>query len=202
MLAFLMQYHLPHWLQGAIAPLGGLGLLVVAFLDSSILAFPVVNDLLLIDLCVQNPERMPLYAALSLMGSVAGCILLYYVARRGGEAFLQKRSGARAHKIQHWVQHHGFITIVVGALLPPPTPFKAVVIAAGALDMPLQAFVLGLIVARTIRFFGEGFLAVRYGTNAAKFMVDHALLTAFGSVASAVLAYALLRLVFRPRRLA
>src|ERR1700692_2846912 len=80
------KFHLPVWLQAIVASAGGLGLFLIAFLDSSVLTFPVINVLLLIDLSIRNPARMPYYAAMATVGSVAGCLLLYYIARKGGEA--------------------------------------------------------------------------------------------------------------------
>ena len=169
------KFHLPHWLQAIVASAGGLGLFLIAFLDSSVLTFPVVNDLLLIDLSIHNPARMPYYAAMSTLGSVGGCLFLYYLARKGGEAMFHKHAGPRAQHIHAWINRNGFLSILVTALLPPPTPFKIFVIAAGALEMPVQKFVLGLLAARAIRYFGEGFLAIRYGDQATLFLLTHKL---------------------------
>jgi membrane protein YqaA with SNARE-associated domain len=169
------RFHLPHWLQAIVASAGGLGLFLIAFLDSSVLTFPVINDLLLIDLSIRNPARMPYYAAMTTLGSVGGCLLLYYIARKGGEAMFHKHAGPRAEKIHAWINRNGFLSILVTALLPPPTPFKVFVIAAGALEMPVRTFVFGLLAARAIRFFGEGFLAIRYGDQAGQFLLTHKL---------------------------
>ncbi|HEV2521869.1 MAG TPA: VTT domain-containing protein [Candidatus Acidoferrales bacterium] len=169
------KFHLPHWLQAIVASAGGLGLFLIAFLDSSVLTFPVINDLLLIDLSIRFPARMPYYAAMATLGSVAGCLLLYYIAKKGGEAMFQRHAGPRARHIHAWINRNGFVSILVTALLPPPTPFKLFVIAAGALEMPVRTFVLGLLAARAIRFFGEGFLAVRYGDQASHFLMTHKL---------------------------
>ena len=170
-----LKFHLPHWLQAIVASAGGLGLFLIAFLDSSVLTFPVINDLLLIQLSIRFPARMPYYAAMATLGSVAGCLLLYYIARKGGEAMFHKHAGPRAQHIHAWINRNGFLSILVTALLPPPTPFKAFVIAAGALEMPVRTFVLGLLAARAIRFFGEGFLAIRYGDQASQFLMTHKL---------------------------
>jgi membrane protein YqaA with SNARE-associated domain len=169
------KIHLPHWLQAIVASAGGLGLFLIAFLDSSVLTFPVINDLLLIDLSIRYPARMPYYAAMATMGSVTGCLLLYYLARKGGEAMFHKHAGPRAQHIHAWINRNGFLSILITALLPPPTPFKVFVIAAGALEMPVRTFVIGLLAARAIRFFGEGFLAIRYGDQAGYFLVTHKL---------------------------
>lgn len=170
-----VKIHLPNWLQAIVATAGGPGLFLIAFLDSSVLTFPVINDLLLINLSVQSPTRMPYYASMATLGSVAGCVLLYYIARKGGEAMFHKHAGARAETIRAWIKRNGFISILVTALLPPPNPFKIFVIAAGALEMPILQFTLGLLAARGIRFFGEGFLAIRYGDQALQYLLTHKL---------------------------
>ena len=190
------KFQLPHWLQAIVASAGGLGLFLIAFLDSSVLTFPVINDLLLIDLSIRYPARMPYYAAMATLGSVAGCLLLYYLARKGGEAMFQKHAGRRAQHIHAWIKRNGFLSILVTALLPPPTPFKIFVIAAGALEMPVRTFVLGLLAARGIRFFGEGFLAIRYGDQAGQFLLSHKLEVTGIALLVVVTIYAATRLAF------
>ena len=191
--------HVPGWLQGIVASAGGMGLFLIAFLDSSVLTFPVINDLLLIDLTVHYPARMPYYAAMATLGSVGGCIFLYFIARKGGEAMFHKHAGRRAQQIQDWTRRNGFVSILVTALLPPPTPFKVFVIAAGALEMPLPTLTLGLLVARGFRFFGEGFLAVKYGDRAGDFLLTHKLEVAGITLGVVLALYLLSRLAFRTR---
>ena len=57
--------------------LGGPGLFLVAFLDSSFLSLPEINDLLIIWMVTRNEALMPYYATMATLGSVAGCLLLY-----------------------------------------------------------------------------------------------------------------------------
>jgi len=192
-----LQIHLPRWLQGIVASGGGLGLFLIAFLDSSVLTFPVINDLLLIDLSIRNPARMPYYAAMATLGSVGGCVLLYYLARKGGEAMFRKHAGPRAERIQVWIKRNGFVCILVTALLPPPNPFKIFVIAAGALEMPVRTFVIGLLVARGLRFFGEGLLAVKYGEQGTQFLLTHKLEVAGVALAVVLGLYLASRLAFK-----
>jgi membrane protein YqaA with SNARE-associated domain len=191
------QIHIPRWLQGIIASTGGLGLFLIAFLDSSVLTFPVINDLLLIDLSIRYPARMPYYAGMATLGSVGGCLLLYYIARKGGEAMFRKNAGPRAERIQAWTKRNGLVSILVTALLPPPTPFKVFVIAAGALEMPVGTFVLGLALARGFRFFGEGLLAVKYGNQGTHFLLTHKFEVAGIALAVVMGLYLASRLVFR-----
>jgi len=191
------QIHLPLWLQGIVASTGGLGLFLIAFLDSSVLTFPVINDLLLIDLSIHYPGRMPYYAGMATLGSVGGCLLLYYLARKGGEAMFRKQAGPRAERIQAWIKRNGLVSILVTALLPPPTPFKVFVLAAGALEMPVRTFVLGLILARGFRFFAEGFLAVKYGNQGTQFLLTHKFEVAGIALTVVIGLYLASRLVFR-----
>jgi membrane protein YqaA with SNARE-associated domain len=191
------QIHLPHWLQGIVASTGGLGLFLIAFLDSSVLTFPVVNDLLVINLSMQYPARMPYYAAMATLGSVGGCLLLYYIARRGGEAMFRKTAGPRAERIHSWTKRNGLVGILVTALLPPPTPFKVFVIAAGALEMPVGTFTLGLTLARGFRFFAEGLLAVKYGDRGTQFLLTHKFQVSGIALAVVLGLYVASRLVFR-----
>jgi membrane protein YqaA with SNARE-associated domain len=191
------QIHLPHWLQGIVASTGGLGLFLIAFLDSSVLTFPVINDLLLIDLSIHFPARMVYYAAMATLGSVGGCLLVYYIAQKGGEAAFRRNAGPRAERIQAWTKRNGFVSILATALLPPPTPFKIFVIAAGALEMPVSTFVFGLTMARGLRFFGEGYLAVRYGNQGTQYLLTHKLAVAAIALAVVLALYVASRLAFR-----
>src|ERR1700687_3254968 len=81
--------NLSGWKQHIVACAGGLGapgLFLISFLDSSVLTFPVINDLLLIELSIEHPARMPLYAFMASLGSVLGCVVLYFIARKGWQA--------------------------------------------------------------------------------------------------------------------
>ena len=92
---------LPVWLQNIVA-MGGVGMFVVAFLDSSVLSFPFVTDALVIQLSLANPIRMPYYAAMAAVGSLSGCIWLYLLAKKGGEAFFHRHARGKAEKVKEW----------------------------------------------------------------------------------------------------
>jgi membrane protein YqaA with SNARE-associated domain len=179
--------------------LGAPGLLLISFLDSSILSFPIINDLLLIELSMRNAARMPLYAAMAMIGSVLGCVVLYYIAKKGGEAFFQKRAGRRGKAIRHWVEQNGFGGMLVAALLPPPTPFKVFVFAAGVFEVPVWSFTSAITLARAIRYFGIGYLAIRYGNDALPFLARHKWQVAVGVVVFAGLSYLASRLILREK---
>src|SRR5258707_8875551 len=111
---------------------------------------------------MQRPARMPLYASMAALGSLLGCVLLFLLARKIEEAAFHRKVGARGHAIRHWVQRNGFGGMLVAAMLPPPTPFKFFVLAAGVFEVPLMSFASADGPARGVRFFGVGCVAVRY----------------------------------------
>jgi membrane protein YqaA with SNARE-associated domain len=197
-----LSLNLHGWKQKIVAFAGGLGapgLFLISFLDSSVLSFPIINDFLLIELCIQHPGRMPLYALMAASGSVLGCVLLYYLARMGGEAYFHRKAGARAQAIRHWVERNGFGGILVAALLPPPTPFKVFVFAAGVFEAPIFGFVSAISLARLFRYFGLGYLAVRYGADAMPYLAAHKLQVSVLVISLAVVSYALSRWILRHR---
>ena len=196
-----MAPNLSGWKQKIAAFGGGLGapgLFLISFLDSSVLTFPVINDLLLIELSIQHPARMPLYAAMAALGSLLGCVLLFFLARKGGVALYRRKAGARGEAIRHWVERNGFGGVLVAALLPPPTPFKFFVLAAGVFEVPFASFASAIALARAFRYFGIGYLAVRYGADAMPYLVEHKLQVSVFVIALVTVSYALSRFLLRP----
>src|SRR5687767_2163081 len=163
------------WVQGFAESLGGPGLFIIAFLDSSFLSFPEVCDLLIVLLTVQHKARMPFYALMCTLGSVAGCLALYSVGRRGGEAFLKRRFKAgHVERAMELFRRHGLLAVIVPSLLPPPMPFKIFVLAAGVARVRPLDFLVAVSIGRGVRYFGEGFLALWYGERAIIFLRDNA----------------------------
>ncbi|HXM95768.1 MAG TPA: VTT domain-containing protein [Candidatus Dormibacteraeota bacterium] len=190
------------WKEKIVAFAGGLGapgLFLISFLDSSVLTFPVINDLLLIQLSILQPSRMPLYASMATLGSSLGCVVLFWIARRGGEAFFHRRAGTRGAVIRHWVQRNGFGGMLLAALLPPPTPFKIFVFAAGVFELPLFSFSAAIVLARLFRYFGVGYLAVRFGPNALPYLAQHKVQVGVAAALLVAVSYGLSRLIVRNR---
>jgi membrane protein YqaA with SNARE-associated domain len=188
---------LPPWLEKLVAALGGSGLFLVTFLDSSLLSFPFVADALVIEVSMHKPARMPYYCAMAALGSLAGCIWLYLIAKKGGEAFFHRRAGKIALQVKRWVESNAFLSVFLPAILPPPVPFKPFVLAEGVFQVPLRTFVLGLLLGRGLRYFIEGILAVRYGEAVLLYLMTHKAAMGLGALAIAVVAYSLTRLLNR-----
>jgi membrane protein YqaA with SNARE-associated domain len=185
----------PAWVKWLVTSLGPGALFVVTFFDSSILSFPLFTDLFLVYASASQPSRMVLYAGLATAGSVAGCLWLYYLARKGGEFFLRKRaSGPQIEKIRGWYERNEFLTIGLPAVLPPPTPFKVFVIAAGVFRLRISSFAVTLVIARGARYLLEGYLAVRFGRAAADYLKQNKAQVVLALLAVMLVAYIISRL--------
>ena len=159
------------WLYGLALSLGGPGLFAVAALDSSFVSLPQINDILVVLMVTADKAWMPYYAAMATLGSMTGCYAIYYLADKGGEAFVRKRlKSGRIDRMLALYRRHGVLALMVPALLPPPAPFKLFVLGAGLAGVrPLQ-FVLAIAVARGARYLALGVLAIYYGDAALELM--------------------------------
>ena len=181
--------------------MGGVGLFVIAFLDSSLLSFPQVNDLLVIVLSAKDPDRMPYYAAMTTAGSLAGCMVLYVLARRGGEPLLAKRlNGRHIARALALYQRFGLFAVLVPALMPPPVPFKVFVVLAGASAVTPWRFAAAVIAGRGIRYFGQGYLAVVYGDRAIEMIGTYGTEVAIGLAMIALTAGVVYTAFYRRRQ--
>ena len=151
-------------------------MIVIGALDSSLLSLPEINDYLVVGRCFKYPSAafyFPLFAAI---GSVSGCLLLYTIMRRGGQALLRRRFKRESiERVERWYARYGFLAIAIPALLPPPMPFKIFVATAGTLEYPRWRFLVTVMIARSFRYYVEGILAVFYGRRVLMFMRDNGL---------------------------
>ena len=159
------------WVQAFALGIGGPGLFLVAFLDSSFLSLPEINDLLVVMLVIEHKARMPYYALMATLGSLAGCLVLYCIGRKGGEALVRRRfGGPRMARALALSKRYGVLAIAVPAVLPPPAPFKIFVLLAGVAAVPVWQFATTIALARGFRYFMVGVLSVRYGDDAIAFV--------------------------------
>jgi membrane protein YqaA with SNARE-associated domain len=152
---------------------------------------------LVVKLSIEHPARMPLYVAMASLGSLLGCILLYFIARKGGEAFFHRKAGQHGAAIRHWVERNGFGGMLFAALLPPPTPFKVFVFAAAVFEQPLWSYTSAIGIARILRYSLVGFLAVRFGNDALPYIKGHKLEVALAVVVLVAVSYALSRVILK-----
>jgi membrane protein DedA with SNARE-associated domain len=157
---------------------GPLGILVLALVDSAV---PVagVFDILIAVFAAQRPAIGWWCAVCAVIGSTAGNYVLFMTARRGGRRYLEQKTAddsatpSRGRKFRAWFEQYGLITVFIPALLPFPMPLKLFVISAGALGTRSRTFVGVVILARTLRYFGDAWLGVNLGKDSAAFVNAH-----------------------------
>jgi membrane protein YqaA with SNARE-associated domain len=188
------------FIQSVAERLGAPGLAIIAFLDSSFIPLPQVGDALIVALTIQHPERWLLYSGATILGSMAGCLVLYAIARKGGEAFLRRQFTAEQIERGFGLfRRYGLLAVIVPAFLPPPTPLKLFVLLAGFAGVRPAAFMFGIAIGRAFRFGGEGWLAYRYGAQATQY-IEKNLATASVIVAGIVLLVGVALILSRKRR--
>jgi membrane protein YqaA with SNARE-associated domain len=160
------------WIQTVLVPmLGAPGMFVVAFLDSSFLSFPEINDILLVTSSSLHPGHAWIYAIMTTLGSLAGCLVMWYLGRRGGEAFLVRRFGAaRVEKTRAAFQRWDVLTLAIPAVLPPPMPFKIFVVSAGVFGFSGKRLAITLLVARGLRYAFWAAMGAFYGDEALEWL--------------------------------
>jgi membrane protein YqaA with SNARE-associated domain len=189
------------WAQGLALSLGGPGLFVIAFLDSSFLSLPEINDILVVWMVTQHKERLVYYAGLATLGSIAGCFVLYGMAWKGGEAVLQRWFKQETiDRASEQIRRYGLMAVLVPAILPPPAPFKVFVLLAGVVRIRPLSFGLAVGLGRGLRYFAEGLLAVWYGDLALRYIREHGHTVALWTAVAVLLAGAIF-VWWRRRRL-
>ena len=161
-------HHLWHWLRHFIISVpifvAAPAMILIGALDSSLLSLPEINDYLVVMRCFSDPAAAFIFPLFAAAGSVLGSLLLYTIMRKGGQAVMRRRFRAdHIERVERAYARYGFLTLAVPAILPPPMPFKIFVATAGALEYPRWRFMLTVMVARSLRYYIEGTLAVFYG---------------------------------------
>jgi membrane protein DedA with SNARE-associated domain len=172
----------PHWLArfggsvyNLITRFGGPGVMVLAIADSSFLSVPEGNDLLIVILSTgKSWGNMAYYVGMTIAGSVIGCLLLYYVGRKGGSPLLRRRFSSKSiERAEKLFERYGVLTVVIPSILPPPMPFKIFVLSAGVFRLKPLGFIAAVATGRTIRYAMWGILAVLYGNSVKAYMQEN-----------------------------
>jgi membrane protein YqaA with SNARE-associated domain len=144
-----------HWAE---TPYGMPALFVLSFAESSFL--PIPPDVLQIALSVSKPRRSFYYAAVSVVASVLGAVLGWYIGYAlwasvgdfvmthfGWAGFTQENFD----KVASLYTEYGFLAITVAAFTP--LPYKVFTIAAGVFRIGLPVLLLASVLGRSARFF-------------------------------------------------
>jgi membrane protein YqaA with SNARE-associated domain len=189
-----------HWaeISNLLQSWGSPGLLLLSLLDS--VGLPIVGgvDALLIAVAMRQPRQAYLAAMCAIAGSIVGSLVLFVIARRGGELLLEKHiRGQRGARLHAWFEEYGLLTVFIPALSPIPLPMKIPVFCAGALNVRISYFAGVLLVARTLRYFGLAYLGSHYGPDSGHFLRTHIWAILAITIALGLLAVGIIHLMRR-----
>ena len=167
---------------------GGPGLIVVAIIDNSFIPIPGGLDVATILLSSAHGAWWPYYGLMATVGAVLGGYLTFRIGVKGGKETLEKKIGCdKAEKVYKKFEKHGFSTVVIGAMIPPPFPIVPVLMAPGILKYPTRKFLAALALGRGIRYFAFAFIGHRYGASILKFFNTYREPAMWALIAMAVL---------------
>jgi len=185
-------------LVGLFQTWGPAGVFVLALIDSAGVPLPVGVDALVITWAVLNRETAWAGAVAAVIGSVIGCLVLFTLARKGGQIYLDRyTSEGRGARLRGWFERYGLVTVFVPAMMPIPLPVKVPILCAGALGVPTGRFAVVVLLARVPRYLGLAWLGSRLGSDSLPWLKAHV----WHLTAGAVVLFGILFLlaVFRPR---
>jgi len=153
------------FLWAILKPLGPWGVLVAAVLDGAAFGLPI--DLVVGGYVSQNHRQWLIYVLMAAAGSALGSLVIYAIGYAGGEELLRKRvSAERFAKLHDAFEQHPFWSLMFPAMLPPPTPFKAFVLASAVAEMSISHFLLAIFLGRFVRFAALAGLVIYFGPGA------------------------------------
>ena len=154
-----------HWAE---TPYGTPALFVLSFAESSF--FPIPPDVLQIALSVSKPRRSFYYAAVSVVASVLGAILGWYIGfalweTLGGffTTYIPGLTQKNFDRVEGLYNQWGFMAITVAAFTP--IPYKVFTISAGMFQIGLPVLVLASILGRSGRFFAVAICIYFFGPS-------------------------------------
>ncbi|MGH9466924.1 MAG: YqaA family protein [Terriglobales bacterium] len=190
------------WLAGLFyffVGMGAPGLLLLGVLDSSFLALPFANDIAVIVLVSLHHGRIILYVIAATLGSVAGCWIMFSIGEKGGESFIRSHmSEERFQRLHAAIGSKGPVLLAAPALIPPPFPFTAFVLGAGALEVKRTPFLSMIAAMRFVRFLIEGIAAIYFGRGIVRWLntpTFHIFIEILMGLAIVASAYSVYRLV-------
>jgi membrane protein YqaA with SNARE-associated domain len=188
--------NLTHWLLH----LGGIGLVPLGLLDSSVFPIPGSMDFATILLSARDNPLWTYYALMATAGSVLGGFVTYRLARKGGkEAFAKKFSERKTEKILKAFERWGFAAIAVPAVLPTPFPMVPFLIAAGAMQYSRAKFLTALTIGRAIRYTILAWLGASYGRQILSLFSRHGYAVLFIGAALILVAVVIVLLLHKRR---
>ena len=110
---------------------GYFGLFILAALDSTVIFFiPFAIDFLFIAHVSRHRAEFPYYLLTTVCGSVAGCLITYWIVSKTSEKALERHLPKKKfERVKKKIDEKGFYSVLLTAILPPPFPFSPFVLA-------------------------------------------------------------------------
>jgi len=177
--------------------------LLLAGLDSTGIPIPGGVDALLVVIAALDHSAAYVAATAAIGGSIIGNLILFFIARRGGEVYLNRyTSTGRGAKLKAWFLEYGLLTVFIPALVPIPLPLKIFVLSAGALLVGPLSFTVTIALARIPRYIFLAWLGTTLGENTIPYMRSHIWELMLFAAALFMVLFFLIRFLDRKHRLA
>jgi membrane protein YqaA with SNARE-associated domain len=156
-------------------------------------------DVLIVLIAVVDHAQAYWSAVAATAGSLIGCFVLFFIARKGGEAYLKRHTiSPREARFRSWFHEYGLLTVFVPAFVPFPLPLKIFIVSAGALEESPLSFIMVLAAARIPRYLFLAWLGTRLGRETIPYLRHHA--WEFGVLAAALFVVLYFSVSFLHRR--
>jgi membrane protein DedA with SNARE-associated domain len=188
-------------IAAALITFGPWGVFLLGFIDSLGIPLPATMDALLILVAVKASQRAYFTALMAVLGTTGGSITLFLAVRHGRRLFLKgEPPPGRRQRFERWFDRYGMLTVFIPAVVPVlPLPLKVFVVSAAALKTPFSKFLIVILLARVIRYFGEAYLGIQLGEDAQTFLARHIWMILGIVLALAGAAYVLIGIIDRRR---
>jgi membrane protein YqaA with SNARE-associated domain len=143
------------------------GIVVLGAIDSSILfTAPFALDFAVIIMTARHRDTFWLFPLLAAIGSLVGAAITFWIGQRIGEEGLDRFiPRQRLDRVLRRGRTAGLVALALLALVPPPFPFTAVVLAAGAIKLDAVRFLTAVAAVKCVRYGAEASLALLYGSH-------------------------------------
>jgi len=139
---------------------------------SESIIFPIPIDVLLVPMSLLNPSMAIWFGVVSMIASVLGGVIGYWLGLRLGRPALHKFvSSSRSDSVERLFDKYGAWAVVAAAVTP--IPYKVFTIIAGVLNLELKKFVFASIIGRGFRFLSIGILFYIYGEEVKLFIENN-----------------------------
>jgi len=154
-------------LAGLAAGRRGLGgIMVASFMETTIIPVPI--EIIIAPIMAASRARGFIVATVTLVGSVAGALLLYLLAWALFDDLAQPLIDVMGWQdgfddLEAKFEEGGFW--VVFAISIAPVPMQIAALAAGAASYPVWLFLIAIMLSRALRYYGLWLLVLGFGVG-------------------------------------